>query len=118
MQFSEVYDWTPLNAKDRGPLVQLNWTVLSSPGDYYVKKADLLAYFDPDFEKYIAREVEVCEYFKLHLHPNLAKYMGCLSTKGRVSALYFKRYYVTLEQECNPRSLPKLSFISQSSQIR
>ncbi|KAF7876300.1 hypothetical protein EAF04_001396 [Stromatinia cepivora] len=109
---SKIHNMELLETKDRGPPLRPAWTVLSSPQNYYIKTPNPWAYGNPDLEQQILREVKMCEFLKLHPHPNISLYGGCLSTNGRVSGICFKQYISTLLHKVNPRHLNKSEFLS------
>lgn len=112
----ELYDLEPLQTEERGPRVQLTWTILLPDANphYYNKTPDLWCYKDvTDLEQLILREVEVCEILKLHPHPNIAVYGGCRTKNGRVSSICYKSYTSTLQQKVNPGYLNKSEFLSR-----
>ncbi|CAD6455019.1 77982519-ae02-4e40-975c-d06788f28172 [Sclerotinia trifoliorum] len=92
---SKIYNMELLETKDRGPILSPMWTALSSTQNYY-----------------ILREIKICELLKLHPHPNISLYVGCLSTNGRVSGICFQQYLTTLQQKVNPGHLNKSDFLS------
>jgi len=112
--FDLLEDITPLNTVDRGPKMKSIWTCLDSPHDYHVKVPDWAAYTSPKayLEEHIRNEIEICELLKLHPHPNVAVYAGCVVSNGRVSGLCFKRYTKTLTQRLNPHHTNKEYFLT------
>jgi len=84
------------------------------PPDCYVKKPRLISYDRirrgprPDLiAESVLAEAKVCEQLMRHPHPNVATYLGCQVSDGRITGLCFTRYQRTLMQEVNPRSLSK-----------
>ncbi|TLS20426.1 uncharacterized protein PpBr36_11372 [Pyricularia pennisetigena] len=57
-------------------------TILPTPGDFYVKRPDLMAAGSVDLASLVLRELNVCETLKKHPHPNVATYHGCLVSEG------------------------------------
>lgn len=108
-----LYDKQRLETEDRGPILDPTWTVVDSPHDYYVKTPNLSAHAQPDIEKQIYREIEVCEILRKNPHPNIGLYFGCRVTRGRVSGICFKRYASTLLQKINPQHLNKSEFLTR-----
>ncbi|KAH6621615.1 kinase-like domain-containing protein [Chaetomium sp. MPI-SDFR-AT-0129] len=111
LDLSELYDVKRVETDDRGPKVQLSWTVVLEQS-CYIKTPSLLDYAGtPDLERRIFREVETCEILRSHPHPNIASYYGCLETRGRVSSICFKKYVTTLAGKVNPLHLNKSAFL-------
>ncbi|KAM7191157.1 Protein kinase-like domain containing protein [Rhypophila sp. PSN 637] len=84
------------------------------PQNYYVKKPRLISYdriYEGPRPNHIAesvlREAAVCELLKQHPHPNVATYLGCQVSDGRITGLCFEKYQRTLMQEVNPNSFMK-----------
>ncbi|KAI6262869.1 hypothetical protein MCOR34_011955 [Pyricularia oryzae] len=86
-------------------------TILPTPGDFYVKRPDLMAAGSVDLASLVLRELNVCETLKKHPHPNVATYHGCLVSEGLVTGLCFTRYPQTLAGKLNPDSLNKSEFM-------
>jgi serine/threonine protein kinase len=86
----------------------------------YVKRPNLLSYrpINDMNQKRIAqevlREVQVCEQFRLHPHPNIAEYIGCEVTDGRISRICLEQYTQSLQQRLNPGHLNKREFARSS----
>lgn len=78
----------------------------------YVKKPQIEDYLDPDLEKDIGHEIDVCEVLKRSAHPNLAAYHGCLAVSAKATGLLFKWYKCTLLELVNPQQLSKRHFIA------
>lgn len=74
----------------------------SLPSPSYLKRPKLLYYEDNltdlDYGQNILTELEACETLRLHPHPNIAQYMGCVVTEGRVKGLVFAKYSITLSE--------------------
>ncbi|OQE13352.1 hypothetical protein PENFLA_c049G09928 [Penicillium flavigenum] len=75
----------------------------------YIKKPRLLSYdrvsegpqpnsIAEDFLK----EARVCEVLMQHPHPNIATYLGCQVSDGRITGLCLEKYPRTLMKEVNP----------------
>ncbi|KAJ5919966.1 hypothetical protein N7454_009801 [Penicillium verhagenii] len=107
----DLRDIDKVQTEDRGPEVDPTWSAI------YLKKPDLLAYVNPNLEKQIAREVQTCELLRKNPHPNIASYYGYQETRGRVSALCFKRYRSSLLEAVNPRRLSKSAFLSSAREL-
>ncbi|KFH43505.1 hypothetical protein ACRE_057380 [Hapsidospora chrysogenum ATCC 11550] len=52
----------------------------------------------------VLQEAAVCELLKQHPHPNIASYLGCQVSDGRITGLCFAGYPHTLMQEVNPQN--------------
>jgi serine/threonine protein kinase len=72
------------------------------PSSYYLKRPSFLYYDETsgeeEYSRQILTEVEACEVLRLHPHPNIARYMGCIVEDGRIRGLYFVKYCTTLSQ--------------------
>ncbi|KJZ72053.1 hypothetical protein HIM_08508 [Hirsutella minnesotensis 3608] len=55
-----------------------------------------------DIADSILAEVQVCEVFKQNPHPNIARYLGCQVSDGRITGICFVEYSSTLMQTVNP----------------
>ncbi|PTB69400.1 kinase-like protein [Trichoderma citrinoviride] len=110
-KFSQLEDAKMIPTKDRGPVMNPQWTTAPQTGDFYVKKPDLQDYVDPKLEERVEHEVKMCELIKRQTHPNLASYYGCLSDQGRVVGICFKKYQKTLLESVNPGRLSKRHFM-------
>jgi serine/threonine protein kinase len=84
------------------------------PRDCYVKKPRLISYDRicrgprPELiAESVLAEAKVCEQLMRHPHPNVATYLGCQVSDGRITGLCFARYQRTLMQEVNPHNLSK-----------
>ncbi len=69
--------------------------------DCYVKHPNLLDYGDTeasgDIASLVLLEAKICEILRLHPHPNIARYFGCVvDSQERISGLCFARYPKTL----------------------
>ena len=84
------------------PLASPKLTRVSDPppADSYLKRPHLLYYEEKagsfDYHRLILAEIEVCEILRIHPHPNIAKYLGCVVKDGRVQGLSFTRYPTSL----------------------
>src|SRR6266566_2121582 len=82
------------------------------PRDFYVKKPRLISYDRirqgprPNHiaDSFLA-EAEVCEVLKRHPHPNIATYLGCQVSDGRIIGICFAKYHRTLMQTVNPSNI-------------
>lgn len=84
------------------------------PVNSYVKKPQLICYDricqgpQPNLiADSVLMETEICERLMKHDHPNVATYLGCQVSNGRITGLCFVKYPYTLMQEVNPGSLMK-----------
>jgi serine/threonine protein kinase len=72
------------------------------PSTCYLKRPSLLYYENtpdkPDYAHQILTEVEACEVLRIHPHPNIAQYLGCVVRDGRIRGLCFAKYSITLSQ--------------------
>lgn len=72
------------------------------PLDCYVKEPNLLDYGDTlastQMSYQIIHEIQICEILRLHPHPNISTYKGCVVRSGRIRGLCFSRYKMTLAQ--------------------
>lgn len=70
------------------------------PQNCYVKRSSLLLYGDTDasteLSTLILDEAKVCEILRVHPHPNIAQYLGCVVDGGRITGLCFVKYGMTL----------------------
>lgn len=90
-----------------------------SPQDCYIKKPRLISYDRAsqrsrpnEIAESVLHEASICELLKHHPHPNIATYLGCDVTNGRITGLCFPRYRGTLMEELNPGILMKRKFRS------
>jgi serine/threonine protein kinase len=108
----DLYDQRPVETEDRGPRIELDWTAADQAQSCYVKTPSLLSYADePNLEELLRLEVETCELLRRHPHPNVARYLGHLETRGRVSGLCFEQCTQTLASAVNPEHLGKADFL-------
>ncbi|KAJ2894094.1 uncharacterized protein MKZ38_007933 [Zalerion maritima] len=84
------------------------------PYNSYVKRPRLISYdrirrgSRPNhIADSVLMEVEVCEILKRHPHPNIATYLGCQVSDGRITGICFAKYDSTLMQLVNPGSFTK-----------
>ncbi|KAH7303326.1 hypothetical protein B0I35DRAFT_365130 [Stachybotrys elegans] len=106
-----LYDQYPVITEDRGPKIEPDWTLAKGYG-CHIKTPSLLAFAEePRLEELIRREIVMCDVLKQNPHPNIARYFGCLVTRGRVSGLCFEKYIHTLGTKANPRNLHKVAFL-------
>ncbi|KAJ5477764.1 hypothetical protein N7530_003273 [Penicillium desertorum] len=80
----------------------------------YIKKPQLLSYDrvsegpQPNsIAEDVLKEVRVCEVLMQHPHPNIATYLGCQVSDGRITGLCLKKYPHTLMKEVNPGARSK-----------
>ncbi|KFZ06131.1 hypothetical protein V501_07700 [Pseudogymnoascus sp. VKM F-4519 (FW-2642)] len=71
------------------------------PENCYVKRPSLLTYGDTDasteeLSTLILDEAKACEILRVHPHPNIAQYLGCVVDGGRITGLCFVKYGETL----------------------
>lgn len=68
----------------------------------YIKEPNLLDYGDTlaslQLSKLTLHEIEVCELLKKHPHRNVAQYLGCVVSGGRIRGLCFVKYKLTLRK--------------------
>ncbi|KAF1962234.1 hypothetical protein CC80DRAFT_462212 [Byssothecium circinans] len=89
---------------DAWPLADPTFTRATEPppSECYVKRPSLLYYGDcsdkADYGRLILNEVEACEVLRLHPHPNIAQYLGCVVRDDRIRGLCFTKHPVTLLQ--------------------
>ena len=95
------------------PLFPSDFTLAPDPlpPGCYVKKPRLTSYDqvckgpEPDgIAQSVLQEAAVCELLKQHPHPNIASYLGCQVSAGRITGLCFAAYPHTLMQEVNPQN--------------
>ncbi|KND89403.1 Mitogen-activated protein kinase 8 [Tolypocladium ophioglossoides CBS 100239] len=55
----------------------------------------------------VLTEVEVCEVLKRNPHSNIARYLGCQVSDGRITGICFAKYSSTLMQTVNPGNCMK-----------
>ena len=85
----------------------------SLPQNIYIKRPSLLSFSSnssSDISRRVLKEVEICEQLKLHPHPNIAQYIGCQVSDGRIIGICWKRYSETLGQRVNPGHRDKRDF--------
>lgn len=97
-------DIIPIPAHHIWPLADPTFTRAPEPlpSPCYVKRPNLIHYDaasnDEHYGHIILTEVEACEALRLHPHPNVAQYMGCIVNDGRIKGLCFPKYRTTLAQ--------------------
>ncbi|KAF1841497.1 uncharacterized protein K460DRAFT_168453 [Cucurbitaria berberidis CBS 394.84] len=100
----------PIPANHIWPLADPTFTRAPEPlpSTCYLKRPSFLYYDETaneqDYGRQILTEVEACEVLKLHPHPNVAQYMGCIVEAGRIRGLCFPKYCTTLSQMLKERS--------------
>jgi serine/threonine protein kinase len=80
------------------------------PFNSYVKKPRLISYdqFRPNhIADSVLVEVEACEVLRRHPHPNIATYLGCQISDGRITGICFAKYHGTLMEAVNPGNYMK-----------
>lgn len=84
------------------------------PEDCFVKKPRLTSYDrvykgpQPNaIAESVLAEARICELLMRHPHPNIATYLGCHVSSGRITGLCFVQYSHTLMEEVNPGALMK-----------
>ncbi|KAL2128420.1 hypothetical protein VTI74DRAFT_9206 [Chaetomium olivicolor] len=95
------------------------------PQNCYIKKPRLISYdrirqgSQPNhIAESVLLEAAACEFLKQHPHPNIATYLGCQVSDGRITGLCFVGYHRTLMQEVNPGGLMKRTFRSNSQRSK
>ncbi|KAF2005720.1 hypothetical protein P154DRAFT_518436 [Amniculicola lignicola CBS 123094] len=97
-------DTIQIPAEHVWPLADPNFTRAPEPlaSTCYLKRPSLLYYENtpekPDYGGQILTEVEACEVLRVHPHPNIVQYLGCIVKDGRVRGLCFTKYSRTLSQ--------------------
>jgi serine/threonine protein kinase len=70
------------------------------PDTCYLKHQNFLSYMDatdrPEFATLILTEVEACEVLRLHPHPNIAPYLGCVVENSHIKGPCFPKYSTIL----------------------
>lgn len=113
----DLYDQRRVVTEDRGPMMQPDWTVAEGQ-DHHIKTPSLHSYAnEANLEELLRREVETCEILRRHPHPNIAQYLGCLETRGRVSGLCFEKHAHSLASTVNPGHLNKAEFLRSGRQF-
>ncbi|KAK0701102.1 hypothetical protein B0T21DRAFT_134482 [Apiosordaria backusii] len=106
----------PIPVSAYSPLFSPDFTRAADPlpQDCYVKKPQLISYDricrgprPNSIAESVLLEAAVCELLTRHPHPNIATYLGCQVSDGRITGLCFARYQRTLMKEVNPRRLMK-----------
>lgn len=90
------------------------------PEHCHIKKPQLISYDrirqgsrPDDIAASVLQEAAVCELLKQQPHPNIAPYLGCQVSDGRITGLCFVAYERTLMEEVNPGGLMKRKVRSQ-----
>ena len=92
------------------------WT--GSTSDYFVKRPKLLCLDNPDetkiLPKLLIEEAEMLEFLRLHHHPHLVKYYGCILRNDRVAGIVLERHDIILQYryEDDPRDLNISAFMA------
>jgi serine/threonine protein kinase len=104
---------TAIPAPAYSPLFPSDFTLAPDPlpRGCYVKKPRLISYDrvckgpeQDGIAQSLLQEAAVCELLKQHPHPNIASYLGCQVSDGRIIGLCFVAYDRTLMHEVNPKS--------------
>ncbi|KAI6454623.1 hypothetical protein MCOR16_007547 [Pyricularia oryzae] len=104
-------DIIPIHKASYCPSPPATATILPGPGDFYIKRPNLMETGSVNLAALVFRELEVCETLKRHPHPNVAAYHGCLVSEWLVMGLCFTRYPQTLADRLNPRFMNKSEFL-------
>lgn len=67
--------------------------------------------------KLVLQEAETMEVFLCQPHPNIIRYHGCVTRRGRIIGLVLDRYDMTLEQRLERHLIPNLDVDSFMEQI-
>lgn len=111
-EFSQLEDLKIIPTKNRGPDLQTQWTVALPAHGLWLKEPALEDYLNPNLERCMEHEINMCELVKQNPHPNLALYHGCLAVDGKAAGLLFQHYQYTLLEKVNPQRLSKRHFIA------
>lgn len=111
-EFSQLEDLKIIPTKNRGPALQPQWTVALPADGLWLKEPALEDYLNPNLERCMEHEINMCELIKQNPHPNLALYHGCLAVDGKAAGLLFQHYQYTLLEKVNPQRLSKRHFIA------
>ncbi|KAF2766892.1 hypothetical protein EJ03DRAFT_254282, partial [Teratosphaeria nubilosa] len=77
----------------------------------YIKRPKLLCLDDPEETKLLPAlllgEITILERLKVQHHPNIARYFGCTTRRGRITGIVLEKYEVILQYrfEDDPRRL-------------
>ncbi|RCI07917.1 hypothetical protein L249_5886 [Ophiocordyceps polyrhachis-furcata BCC 54312] len=93
-EFTRAPDPLPLNTHIKTPRLISFDRLHQSPQPNYI--ADT-----------ILNEVGVCEVLKQNPHPNIARYLGCQVSHGRIIGIGFAKYSTTLMEAVNPGNYMK-----------
>ncbi|KAI1426495.1 kinase-like protein [Xylaria sp. FL1777] len=70
------------------------------PSNVYVKTPALVTYGDTpassNFASLMSEEIRICEILRLHPHPNIAQYLGCVVMDDKIHGVCFVKYKMTL----------------------
>src|SRR5271170_2135920 len=94
-------DAIPIPIEDVRPpyRVDLTRAPVPLPVDCFMKYANLLdcgSFVGPPPSDLVLAEAQICEILRACPHPNIAQYFGCVIQGGRISALCFAKYDITL----------------------
>jgi len=112
----ELQDVVKLDKTEFQPRYSDEYTRTKPINESFVKRPNLFSYYpvNDTNKKRIAdeilQEVQVFERLRRHPHPNIAKYLGCEVTDGKISGIFFKQYKQSLQQRLNPGHLNKREF--------
>ncbi|KAK3303646.1 uncharacterized protein B0T15DRAFT_486996 [Chaetomium strumarium] len=127
VKFEHLNNHIPIPISAYSPLFPPGFTHAPNPlpENCHIKKPQLISYdrirqgSQPNhIADSILLEASVCEVLKQHPHPNIATYLGCKVSDGRIAGLCFARYHRTLMEEVNPRGLMKRKFRSDCQRSR
>ena len=79
------------------------------PNDTFLKKPSLIGLGSetgPKPREILLHEAHMCEILRLHPHPNIASYLGCVRDEGLVTGLCFVRYKETLSDRLRDSNRP------------
>ena len=118
IKMEELRDRINMPIDAYSPLLESTLTVLDPPPvDCYIKRPRLISYdrvrnsaCPAQVSDDLLAEAKTCEILKHHLHPNLARYLGCQVRNGRITGLCFARYKQTLMERANRRNHMKRSY--------
>ncbi|OAA63287.1 Protein kinase-like domain protein [Niveomyces insectorum RCEF 264] len=78
------------------------------PPECFIKRPSLMYFGDTPAASKPAQqlldELEACEILRLHPHPNIAQYFGCISQDDKITGLCFRRYPMTLAERLRDKS--------------
>lgn len=98
IDLEELEDVVELDKTEFQPQYLDGYTRAKPTDQLYIKRPNLLSYYpinDTDKKRIadeILQEVQVFERFRRNPHPNIAEYLGCEVTDGKISGIWFKQY--------------------------